>query len=70
MEQSRFKIADIVSLKHYEESAGYVIDIIYSKFHREPAYFIDWFKIPKTKTYFDWDAKFPERYLEAINEKT
>jgi hypothetical protein len=69
MEQSRFKIADIVSLINHDESAGYVIDIMYSKFHREPGYFIDWFKIPKTKTYFDWDAEFLERYLEGINEK-
>ena len=70
MEQSKFKIADIVTLKHHEESAGYVIDIIYSKFHREPAYFIDWFRISSIETYFDWKAEFLEKFLEAINEET
>jgi hypothetical protein len=69
MEQSKFKIAEIVSLKHHEESAGYVIDIIYSKFHREPAYFIDWFRISSGRTLFDWNAEFLEKYLEGINEK-
>lgn len=68
--EHRFKIADIVRLINHDESAGYITDIMYSKFHREPAYYVYWFNNPTSNTYFDWNAEFYEKYLEAINEET